>query len=60
MLSLENVDVVKTKDFGDVALAQLLMDSINASSTGHVTVLPDASGTGFIIHIPHGDMEGVH
>ncbi len=54
------VDVVRTKDTEDVPLAQLLCDAIRDSSTGRVTVVLDEDGMGFIIHIPHDDLEGVH
>jgi hypothetical protein len=61
MPSLENVDVLKTKDLGDVSLAQLLFDAVAASSTGSITVELDGEGTGFIFNIPHGEVsEDVH
>lgn len=57
---LKNVDVVKTKDCDDVTLAQVLMDAILASSTGFVTLSIDEAGTGFIVNIPHTELEGVN
>lgn len=59
-MNLENVDLLKTKDLGDVSLAQILFDAIRDSSTGAVTLKLDQDGKGFIVLIPHVNEEGVH